>query len=153
MARLLGRFGDPALAQLEDDVRARHCIEHLLGLGVGRHVAAHAKGDLELDARRLPADHLPRAAAGDTARLEDRGKNDGTLWHGHHLPADDGRGKCGDHQVLNGKTLLEIGWCIGTGKGDAGTLPARSDDAFGDAGKAIFGHCARGSSARAKRMD
>ena len=153
MARLLGRFGKPALAQLEHDVRARHCIEHLRGLGVGRHVAAHAKGDLELDARRLPADHLPRAAGGDSARLEDRGKDDGTLWHGHHLPADDGRGKRGDHLVLDGKTLLEIGRCIGTGKGDAGTLPARSDEAFGDGGKAIFGHGARGSSARTKRMD
>src|SRR5262249_54028011 len=62
VSRLLAWIGDAALAELEDDVRALHGVEHLFRLGARRNIAAEAKGDLEFDACGLPPDYFPRTA-------------------------------------------------------------------------------------------
>ena len=122
-----------------------HGIQHLGGRGAGWHVGTEAEGDLELDAGRLRARHVPCAAGRDAARLQDRREDDRAIGHLHHLPADDRRGERCHHLVLDGEAFVVVLGQVRARECDAGTLPARGEEAVGDGGDAVFGHGRRGS--------
>jgi hypothetical protein len=138
MARQQGRLGNPALAELEDDVGVGHRLEQTVPPDVRGHIPAHPEGDLELDPRRLISDHLPCATGDNATGPENRRIDHRSLRHLHHLPADDRRSEGLHHPLLNGKPLRVIRGQRRIGARNAGALLARGHQAANDGIEAVL---------------